>query len=222
MVLQAAASVVAAILVAVSDWQYIAEVIRREAHPRLVSWAIWTVSLAIACAGAAMAGQLPAATLAGISSAGCLVVLAAGWQHGERDVGWLDVWCAAASGTGASLLGESVIWPSVVPVTVAIIASVVTDASAFLPTWRNAWRGNEPLRPYVIITGAAAVSLAASDMAVPAAVIFPMYETAADALAWLLIVSSLARSGRSRMLTLSGIEPRAQVGDTAARQRFGQ
>lgn len=193
MVTQAAASVVATVLVAASSWRYIVEVIRRRVHPRLVSWTIWAVSMGIASAGAAMAGQLPAAVLAGAGSAGCLVVIVTGWRHGRRDVGWLDAWCAAVGGAGVVLLAESIIWPNLIPVAAAITASVVTDASAFLPTWRNAWHGNEPLGPFVMFTAAAVVSLAVSDLAVPAAVIFPLYETAANALALLLIQASPAR-----------------------------
>lgn len=217
MVIQVAGSVVATVLVVAANWQYIAEVIRREAHPRLVSWAIWAVSMGIACAGAAVAGQLPAATLAGAGSAGCLVVLVAGWRHGERDVGWLDAWCAAVGGAGAVLLAASVIWPGVVPVAAAITASVVTDASAFLPTWRNAWHGNEPLQPFVIFTVAAIVSLAVSDMTVPAAVIFPIYETAANALASLLIAASPARY-RASVQQAPAISGR---GDVPAGQQTG-
>jgi hypothetical protein len=86
-----------------------------------------------------------------------------------------------------------------------------------VPTWRNAWRGNEPLRPFVMFTAAAIISLAVSDLAVPAAVIFPIYETAADALACLLIAASPAR----RRSSMQQAPADSGLGDVAAAQQIG-
>jgi hypothetical protein len=154
-------------------------VLAGRADPRLASWAIWACAMGIACAGASRAGQEASAAVAGAGAVCCGAILLAGWRHGDRGFGRLDAAGTAAGTCGLILLGIALARPDIIPVPAAVAASVLTDLAAFIPTWANGWRGQEPSWPYVKFAVAAAVALAATDLAVAAGVIYPAYELAA-------------------------------------------
>lgn len=179
------ASAASAALIAWASWEYVADVARRRADPRLATWIIWTASMYIGAVGAWTQGATAAAWLGVAGGASCLAVLVTGFVHGTTDTGWLDTAGAACGGAGLVLLGGAAWRPELLPMWAAIAASVGTDIAAFAPTMLNAWRGEETAAPYVKFGLAAAVTITAADGSA-ASLIFPVYETAACALAaWL-------------------------------------
>lgn len=185
--MRAAAGFAAAAIVIWASWGYLRAVVRRRADPRLASWAIWAASMSIAAAGAALAGQWPGAALATAGSATAVVILAAGWRHGDREFGRLDAAGLVTGGAGVILLAAGL------PGWEAVAVSVAADLAAFAPTYLNGWSGEEPPGPWVKIAAAAALALAATDVSVPAGVIFPAYELAACA-----VMAAVAREGLIR------------------------
>jgi hypothetical protein len=182
-VVRAAAAAASAILTIAANWDYLREVRRRDAHPRLASWSIWAAAMAVGAIGAAQDGQWPAAVLGAAGSATCLSVLVSGWRHGDRTLGWLDGAACVTGGAGIVLLTEAIMWPDRIPMSTAIGISVVTDLAAFVPTYHNAVHGDEVARPYLVFMAGAAIALAAADFTQPTGIIYPAYETAACALA---------------------------------------
>jgi hypothetical protein len=185
------AGILAALLVIAGSWGYLTAVRRHEADPRLASWGIWTVSMAVAAAGAALAGQWAGALLAGAGAVTAAAVLGAGCRHGDREFGRLDAAGLIFGLTGMILL-------AVAPPAWAVAASVLTDLAAFAPTYANGWHGEEPLVPWIMIAAGAAVALAAADFSVPAGFIYPAYELAACTVMILLVSACTART-RSRV-----------------------
>jgi hypothetical protein len=181
------AGVLAALLVIAGSWGYLTAVRRNRADPRLASWGIWTASMSVAAAGAALAGQWPGALLAGAGAVTAAAVLGAGIRHGDREFGRLDAAGLIAGVTGMVLL-------AVAPPAWAVAASVMTDLAAFAPTYANGWRGEEPLAPWVTIAAGAGVALAAADFSVPAGFIYPAYELAACTAMIILASAGTART----------------------------
>lgn len=197
--MRAGAGILAGLLVIAGSWGYLTAVRKHEADPRLASWAIWAVSMAVASAGAAKAGQLPGALLAGAGAVTALAVLGAGIRHGDRECGRLDV-IALVLGTGGLVL------LAVAPPAWAVAASVLADLAAFAPSYANAWRGEEPMVPWVLIASGAGIALAAADLTVPAGIIYPAYELAACS-AMIILASAGTRRTRSGVAQLAERPP---------------
>jgi hypothetical protein len=186
------AAAVAAGLALWANLDYLVKVRRGEVRPRLVSWAIWTAALTTGAAGSAMARQIPGAALSAAGAVTGAFVLVTGWRRGNREFDSLDAGAAIGGGAGLVLLAIAAADPTAVPVVVAVAIAAATDLAAFAPTFRNAWRGNEAVRPNVTYALGGAVALAFTDFAVPAGVIYPAYELAACALAAALAAHGLS------------------------------
>jgi hypothetical protein len=145
------------------------------ARPRLASWVIWTGAMSIGAYGAGRVRQWPSAALGLAGAATSVSVLACGWDHSKRDVGWLDFAAGFAGGAGLVLVTESGM--GMVPAGAGIIAAVLADAAAFTLTFRNAWAGRESPRPFALYALAGVLALAASSSV--AGAIYPAYEAAA-------------------------------------------
>jgi hypothetical protein len=154
------------------------------ARPRLASWIIWTGAMSIGAAGAARVRQWPSAALGAAGAGTSISVLVSGWDHGRRDVGWLDFAAGIAGGAGFVLIAEAGM--GMVPAGAGITAAVAADAAAFVLTFRNARQGGESPRPYMIYAAAGLLALAASSSL--AGAIYPAYEmlacSAAAIVAW--------------------------------------
>ena len=187
---EGATAAIAAVFAVWANWDYLREVAKREAKPRLASWVIWTVAMTVGSAGAARMAQWPAAVLGFASAATCGAVVVAGWRRGDKKLTWLDRFALLAGGAGIVLLTCAMLWPDRCPMTVAIGISVLTDLCAFVPTYDNARNGEEVPRPYVIdAIGAAAALAGARHFPQPVGVIYPAYQlVACAAAAWLAAV----------------------------------
>jgi hypothetical protein len=158
-----------ALLVAYAAWPYVREIRARDehAHPRLVSWAVWAETTAVATVAELIHRSVAAGLLTGACALSCLAVLAAGRRWGDgRPLGPLDWWCLALAQGGVALLALAVWRPALWPWWLAVGIAVITDFLAYLPTYRNGAAGQEPVRPYALnfagssLSAAAAISLA--------------------------------------------------------------
>ena len=61
LVWEGATAAIAAVFAVWANWDYLREVAKREAKPRLASWVIWTVAMTVGSVGAARMAQWPAA-----------------------------------------------------------------------------------------------------------------------------------------------------------------
>lgn len=181
---------------------YVVAVVRHQAFPRLASWAIWTLAMGVAAAGALDARQYSSAILAGTGSITAAAILAAGWRWGRREVALLDRIGLAVGGTGVVFLAISLAFPSV-PVAISVAVSVATDMAAFLPTWVNGARGMEPLGPYAKLWIAAAIAMAASSTGPVAGQIFPLYEILACGLMFVIVLARI----ESRRKGIINVQP---------------
>ena len=187
---EGATAAIAAVFAVWANWDYLREVAKREAKPRLASWVIWTVAMTVGSVGAARMAQWPAAVLGFAGAATCGSVVVAGWRRGDKKLTWLDGFALLAGGAGIVLLTAAMLWPDRFPMTVAIGISVLTDLCAFVPTYDNARNGEEVPRPYIMDTiGAAAALAGARHFPQPVGVIYPAYQVVAcAAAAWLAAV----------------------------------
>ena len=184
------AAAAAVLLVISATWGYLSAVRARRADPRLASWAIFTAAMGIGAAGNAVARQWPSCALTAAGSVTCAAIVVSGWRHGSREFGRLDAAGTVLGGAGLALLAAAVARPALVPAAAAVAVSVVTDLAAFAPTFANAWRGNEPWPAYAKVCAASALTLAVTDFAVPAGVIYPAYETAVNAAMVVIVLAS--------------------------------
>jgi hypothetical protein len=181
---------IAAAFAVSANWDYLREVTKREAKPRLASWVIWTIAMTVGSVGAVRMAQWPAAALGFACAATCGSVVVAGWRRGDKKLTWLDGFALLAGGAGIVLLTEAMLRPDRFPMTVAIGISVLTDLCAFVPTYDNARNGEEVPRPYIKdAIGAAAALAGARHFPQPVGVIYPAYQLVACAgAAWLAAV----------------------------------
>jgi len=190
---------IAAAFAVSANWDYLREVTKREAKPRLASWVIWTVAMTVGAVGAARMAQWPAAALGFACAATCGSVVVAGWRRGDKKLTWLDGFALLAGGAGIVLLTEAMLWPDRVPMAVAIGISVATDLCAFVPTYHNARNGGEVAWPYIKDTiGAAAALAGARHFPQPVGVIYPAYQVVACAAAAWLAAAGKARDAKAR------------------------
>jgi hypothetical protein len=191
---------VAALLSVAANVPYVAAVRRRDpdARPRLASWVIWSAALGVGTASAGMAGAWNSVAYTGACAAGCFAVVAYGWRYGSREFGRLDAICATVGAAGVAALALAAVLPQMMPAWGATTAAVLCDSIAFLPTYRNGWRGQEPWLPYAMYALGAALDLAAADFGRPADMIYPTYLVAADLLMTLtVLVAKTSRRGRT-------------------------
>jgi hypothetical protein len=181
-VLRSLAVLVGAALSVGGNLPYIAAVRRGDpdARPRLASWVIWSAALCVGTAAAGLSRAWTSLAYTAACAAGCLAVLACGWRYGTREFGRLDAICFATGLAGVVSLTVAAVFPQMLPVWAATTAAAVTDVIAFLPTYRNGWRGGEPWKPYAMYGIGAALALAVADFTKPAGVIYTAYLAASD------------------------------------------
>jgi hypothetical protein len=190
-----AVSVAAALLVTAASWGYFNKVRRKDtdADPRLASWAIWAGAMAVGAVAAAAARQWPSLFLTAAGAACCTAILVCGWRHGNREFGKLDVACTVLGAAGVGLLAAAVAAPRLVPVYAAVAASVATDFVAYVPTFANGWRGEEPWPSFGWFAAGGAITLSVCDFAVLAGFIYPAYETLVNTVMVVIILAGPAR-----------------------------
>lgn len=170
---------------------------RPDCRPRLVSWVIWSETLAIGAIQASRTLLWPDGIYTAACAAGNITVLVIGWKFGDgHKVNGFDKSCLALAQAGVLLLVLSVPWPGIIPPWAGVLVAVGTDLLAFAPTALNGLRGREPFWPFALFAAGSAVVLVTTDFEVLAAAAYPVYLVASDGAMALLVLAVRARSIR--------------------------
>jgi hypothetical protein len=198
-VLDAAVAAAGALLTVAGTGGYVIETARGSTKPRLVSWFTWTMILAIAVKASLDARQWPAAVLTLSCAIECatvflLAVLRKDSQ--DRSVGWLDGVCLCGAGAGLVFL-VALQEPSQ-----AVVASVLTDLAAYLPTYWQGWTHpeRESWVPYTVCGVGSGLLLLVVSWSTPAAYAYPVYLFAANTAAGLLVLIAGRKPGREHQV----------------------
>jgi hypothetical protein len=132
-ILRASSLALGALLVVLSAYPYLLDVVRRRTRPQLLSWVIWTLLGAIATVAAYVEGQYASATLTAAATLETGAVAAVGWRSGNRVLELLDGVCLAGVVLGLLL------WARYDSPFVGLSAAVTIDILAAIPTVRHAW-----------------------------------------------------------------------------------
>jgi hypothetical protein len=198
-VLDAAVAAAGALLTVAGTGGYVVETARGSTKPRLVSWFTWTMILAIAVKASLDAHQWPSAilTLACATESATVFLLAVLRKDSQdRSVGWLDGVCLCGAVAGLVLLVE-LQEPSE-----AVVASVLTDLAAYLPTYWQGWTHpeRESWVPYTVCGIGSGLLLLVVSWSTPAAYAYPVYLFAANTAAGLLVLIAGRKPGRGHQV----------------------
>lgn len=116
---------------------YIRDIVRHGVRPRLVSWVIWTLLLGLMTVVSVQERQLGSALATGISTVGCLVVVALGWRYATRGVTHYELATLVAAGAGIAL------WLTLDNPLLVMVVAIAIDAIAYVPTLVHGWQNPE-------------------------------------------------------------------------------
>lgn len=126
--------VLSSILTVASVIPYIIGVIRGVTKPRVVSWLIWGILIAIISAAAFAEGQYATAFLALCASVGTLSVAVLGWKRGNRKINILDKYCLIGAAVGIYF------WWLFNSPAVAVLIMIAIDFVGVIPTFMHSWK----------------------------------------------------------------------------------
>lgn len=106
---------------------------RRKTKPHVFSWFVWGLMNAIGFAAQVVKGAGPGAWVTGISGACTLLIAIFAITRGERNITRSDWACLAAALLGIAL------WVATRNPLTAVVLITLTDAIAFIPTFRKAY-----------------------------------------------------------------------------------
>jgi hypothetical protein len=146
---------IGAILILVSGIPYIVDIIRGKTRPNIVSWFTWTLLITIGAFAALDAGETATAILTFADAGQVGLILLLGLKYGYAKLSLFDGICQASALIGLGL------WLLFNNPTIAIIASIVIDLIAALPTYRHSWLkpGEETWQTFFVSGIGAAVGL---------------------------------------------------------------
>ncbi len=123
---------------------YIRDILKGKTKPRIVSWLTWAVLTGIATAASFVDHQYPSAILATCMTLNALAVVVLGIiKHGRVLFDRFDIVCQLLVVVGLAT------WYVFQSPAVAVIAVIVIDAIAGLPTLRHAWRYPKKKQPLI-------------------------------------------------------------------------
>ncbi len=170
-VLRAALMALGALLVLLSAYPYLLDVVHRRTRPRLFSWVIWTLLGAMATVAAYVEGEYASATLTAAATLETGAIAVVGWRCGKRVFERVDAVCLAGVVLGLLL------WNRYDSPFVGLSAALAIDLLAAVPTVRHAWSKprEETTLAYLLCTAAAACSLAAMPRLTLMGSLYPLY-----------------------------------------------
>jgi hypothetical protein len=112
---------------------YIFDILKHKTKPRVVSWFTWTILTAISAAASFSDHQYAAGILSLSASVECFTVVILGLKYGEKEFTAFDIACQIGALVGLLL------WYLFNSPAIAIIASIIIDLIASLPTIKHAW-----------------------------------------------------------------------------------
>lgn len=168
---RAALMALGALLVLLSAYPYLLEVVHRRTRPRLFSWVTWTLLGAIATVAAYAEGEYASATLTAPRRWRWAPSLSRGGGCGNRVFERLYAVCL--SGVALDLL----LWSRYDSPFVGLSAALTIDLLAAVPAVRHACRNppEETTLAYLLCTAAAACSLAAMTRLTLVGSLYPLY-----------------------------------------------
>jgi hypothetical protein len=125
--------IISSLLTVCATAPYIFDILKKKTKPRIVSWFTWSLLTGISSAASFSAHQYPAAILSMCASLECLIVVVLGLKYGDREFVLFDIICQIAA-----LLGLILWWLFNSPA-IAIIAAIMIDFVASLPTIKHSW-----------------------------------------------------------------------------------
>ncbi len=164
-------AIIAGVLAVVAIIPYIIDIIHGRTKPNVVSWLTWTILLAIATSAAFVAHEPRSAflTLGDLIGTGTTLLL--GLKYGIAKFSWFDGLCQAAAVVGLAL------WLIFNSPEVAIVAAVIIDLIAAIPTLRHSWinPGEETWQTFFVISIASVLTLVSLDKFNVASLSFAIY-----------------------------------------------
>jgi len=153
-------------LVTLSIVPYIKDIVRGKTKPRVISWAIWTLLLALTAVVSWQEGQMASVVLSAASSVACFIVVLLAIRHSTIELNRLERFTliGALVGVGLWLMFDD-------PMTI--------DAIAYLPTFANGWNKphHESLGMFVISAIGSGLVLIAAFLAHASSqgLVYPVY-----------------------------------------------
>ncbi len=179
------------LLATLSPMPYIKDTLKGKARPRLVSWSVWAILLAIVTIAAISEGKVASAMLSGVSSVGCVLVVAAGWSNGSRRFSRLDKVAVIGAIIGLVVLMFAR------DALLALEVMVLVDAIAYVPTLAHAWRAphHESLMSWslALLAGGFMAIAGVMNHAGLMGLLYPVYSATFASFMVLLIVSGRAK-----------------------------
>lgn len=164
-------TVIGAGLVVASGIPYIIDIVRKKTRPNVVSWFTWTLLITIGAFAALAANETKTAIITFGDAIQVGIILLLGLRYGYAKFSLFDGVCQAAALIGLAL------WLVFDSPTTAIIATILIDFIAALPTYRHAWLkpGEETWQTFFISGIGAAVGLASLTSFNAASLAYPLY-----------------------------------------------
>lgn len=170
---------------------YIRKVLRGEAQPNRVTWIMWAVAPLTAFVIELQEGVGLASTMTFMVGAIPVAVLIASWKSKSAvwNLGFFDLVCGVLSVIGL------VTWLASDQPTLGLMAQVIADSVAALPTLRKSflYPETEAQGPYLTGTINATITMLTLKEWTTAGVAFPLAIFIADILIWLFILTKVGR-----------------------------
>jgi hypothetical protein len=120
-------------LVTLSTLPYIKDIVRGKVRPRFMSWATWTMLLALTAIVSWQEHQLSSAALAGASTVCCFVIALLAARYTRFEFTRLERYSLLGVGLGVTL------WLVFDNPMLVLLTTITIDAIAYLPTFVNGW-----------------------------------------------------------------------------------
>ena len=121
---------------------YIIDIFRNKTKPHLFSWLVWSILVAIAFASQVAGGERTGAWLMGINTIFCLFITGLSFKKGTKDIQLIDWICMFGALIALAL------WIITKTPFLSVIMIIITDALAFIPTFRKSF--NKPYQETII------------------------------------------------------------------------
>ena len=125
--------VIASVIGLVSYVPYFRDMFRGKTKPHPFSWFVWGLLTAIAFFAQYAKDAGAGSWATGITAVACLIIAVCALFYGEKRITPLDWWCFAGALAGA------LFWAITSNPVAAVIIVTVTDAIAFIPTFRKGY-----------------------------------------------------------------------------------
>ncbi len=144
--------IISTVLILSAPIPYIRDVVKRKTKPKVVSWFNWTLLTVISGSASLSDHQYAAAIMSYSLALMCLSIAILGWHNGNRQFDSLDVF------SQIGIVITLILWWIFNSPAVAIIAVIVIDFIALMPTLKHAWqKPHEETSQLFLMTGSGAI-----------------------------------------------------------------